>query len=140
MATANTSHDIVSLVDPPPQIDESGRRRHAVAWLLAVIAVAASGYLLARYIGLGPPQGPWAYWPTQGALCGILLRRPYREWPALGIAAMLTQTLTIFLVQGDLAAGATPIVAIAGVVEAALAAWMLRRRTAVGSTLEQPAD
>jgi PAS domain S-box-containing protein len=78
-------------------------------------------------VGLGPAPGPWALWPINGLLLGIFYRRPSREWLAIGVAATVAQTLTIYLVRGDVAAGATPFGAASDVVQAALAAWVLRR-------------
>jgi PAS domain S-box-containing protein len=107
-------------------------------WAAFAALLAAASYLLARFIGLGPPAGPWAYWPIHGLLCGLLFRRPLREWAYIVAAAIASQVLTIFLVRGDLAGGATPFGAMAGAAQAMLGAWILRRTGQSESPLESP--
>ncbi|HET6764576.1 MAG TPA: MASE1 domain-containing protein, partial [Longimicrobiaceae bacterium] len=111
-----------------------------LAWLLATALLAAGSYVAARYVALGPLPGPWAYWPINGLLLGILYRRPYREWPALALVAAAAQTLAIYRIRGDLAGGATPLAALAEVAQVALAAWTLRRVASVEGPLGRPRD
>ncbi|MBV9110439.1 MAG: MASE1 domain-containing protein, partial [Gemmatimonadetes bacterium] len=84
-------------------------------------------FLVARAIALGPAPGPFAYWPISGIMVGVLYRRPMREWPALILAATAAQVLTIYLVRGNLAGGATPVGAVVGFLQAAASAAILRR-------------
>lgn len=107
-------------------------------WAVIAALLAAGSYLVARYIGAGPPGGPWAYWPIHGLLCGVLFRRPMREWGYIVSAAVIAQVLTIFVVRGDLAGGATPLGAVSGGVQAMLGAWILRQKCRSGSPLESP--
>jgi PAS domain S-box-containing protein len=128
---------------PRPGEQGDGAGRHAAspaAWLAATALLAAGSYAAARYVGLGPRPGPWAYWPINGLLLAILYRRPYREWPALAGVAAVAQTLTIYLIRGDLAGGATPLAAVAEVVQAGLAAWTLRRLASPEGPLARPRD
>jgi PAS domain S-box-containing protein len=113
-------------------------RPAAVRWATVAALLAAGGYLLARYVGVGPPGGPWAYWPIQGLLCGILFRRPLREWAYIVVATVVAQVLTIDIVRGNLASGATPFGAAAGAAQAMLGAWILRRQSLGDSPLESP--
>jgi len=111
-----------------------------LSWIAFAAALAAGSYLLARYVGLGPPQGPWAYWPMQGIMVGILFRRPAREWPPIILVAAAAQVSTIYLARGDLAGGATPVGALAGFVQAALSVAILRRRPSDSYLLDTPRD
>jgi PAS domain S-box-containing protein len=95
-------------------------------WVVATIVSAALSYLVARHVGLGPVPGPWAYWPSTGILVGIFFRRPRREWAYLALSAVVAQALTIRVAGGDTASGAMQVAAVAGVVQALAAAWMLR--------------
>src|SRR5688572_20648355 len=71
---------------------EVREERAGVPFWAAVAALAASAsYLLARFIHLGPLSGPWAYWPINGVLCGLLFRRAPRTWPAIALAAGAAQ-------------------------------------------------
>ncbi|HEV7990558.1 MAG TPA: ATP-binding protein [Gemmatimonadaceae bacterium] len=130
--------NVAQPLSPPPTTVAS---THAtIVWLVVTVVVAALGYPLARWVGLGPPSGPWAYWPLLGALCGILFRRPYREWIAIGLAATVAQSASIYLLRGDLAGGATIVGALTGVVQAAIGAWIVRRLKSRESPLERPQD
>ncbi|HEV3049233.1 MAG TPA: PAS domain-containing protein, partial [Longimicrobium sp.] len=110
---------------PDPAAPERPASR--LRWPAYAAGAAAAAYLLARSVGLGPAPGPWAYWPIHGILLGILFRRPGREWAAIGAAAVGAQVLTIYVVRGDLAGGATPAGALLGFVQAALSVAILRR-------------
>lgn len=114
---------------------ESGWR-----WPAAAAGLASASYLLARAVELGPRQGPWAYWPILGLLCGIFTRRPLREWGRIALAAAAAQTLTVYLVRGDLAGGATVVGALAGAAEAMLGASLLRRAETPAEPLGSPRD
>jgi PAS domain S-box-containing protein len=109
-------------------------------WLAVALVLSSLGYPVARWVGLGPAPGPWAYWPVLGALCGILFRRPYREWPAIGAVAVVAQSLSIYVIRGDLARGATIVGAFATFAQAALGAWIVRRLQTRESPLERSAD
>ena len=113
----------LTTVAPTPRTDSPA----AIWWVVIAAALAVVSYLLARGIALGPASGPWAYWPMNGLLLGILYRRPMREWPALVIAAVVAQVGVIGLVRGDLANGATPIGAVGGAVQGMAGAWVLCR-------------
>ena len=125
---------------PSPRPAARGPDRTAVIWLVATLLCSALGYPLARWVGLGPVTGPWAYWPVLGAVCGIFFRRAYREWPAIAVVAVVAQSLSIYLIRGDLADGATIVGAVSSTVQAALGAWIVRRFQARESPLERPAD
>jgi PAS domain S-box len=107
-------------------------------WVVIAALLASGSYLVARYIALGPADGPWAYWPIHGLLCGILFHRPTREWAFILSAAVVAQVATVFIVRGDLAGGATLLGAVAGGVQATLGAWILRLKCRGGSPLESP--
>ena len=111
-------------------------RAQTLRWSAVAAGLAVGSYLLARYIGIGPTQGPWAYWPITGLLCGILFRRPVREWPYIVVAAVAAQLGTIYLIRGNLAGGATALGAGAGAAQAILGAWLLRRQSRGASPLE----
>ncbi|MEO8560523.1 MAG: ATP-binding protein [bacterium] len=131
--------DVAQSISPPrPGHADAGRA--AWTWIVVTAALATLGYPIARWVGLGPAVGPWAYWPIQGALFGILFRRPYREWPALGGVAVLAQSLSIYLIRGDLAGGATIVGALTGVAQAAIGAFIVRRLQARDAPLEGATD
>ena len=109
--------------------------RETPLWVAAAALAASASYLIARYIHLGPLSGPWAYWPINGVLCGLLFRRAPRTWPAIALAAGFAQVGTIYLVRGDLAGGATVFGALGTVVQACLGAWLLRRQRTLGAPL-----
>lgn len=113
-------------------------RAQTLRWSAVAAVLAVGSYLLARYVGIGPPQGPWAYWPIQGLLCGILFRRPVREWAYIVVAAIAAQLLAIYIIRGNLAGGATAVGAAAGAAQAMLGAWVLRRHSPGVSPLESP--
>jgi PAS domain S-box-containing protein len=115
-------------------------RSSALLWLAVTLVLASLGYPVARWVGLGPAPGPWAYWPVLGALCGILFRRPLREWAAIGTVAVVAQTLSIYFIRGDLARGATVVGALASLAQAALGAWLVRRLQSHDAPLERSAD
>ena len=125
---------------PSPRHAVPDARTAGAVWLVVTLVVAALGYPLARWVGLGPVTGPWAYWPVLGAVCGIFFRRPYREWPAIGLAAVVAQSLGIYLLRGDLAGGATIVGAVTSFMQAAIGAWIVRRMQTYDSPLERPAD
>jgi PAS domain S-box-containing protein len=115
---------------PPPEHEGPG----GAFWALAAAALAAASYLLAHYVHLGPPQGPWAYWPINGLLCGLLSRRPRGERPWIALAAVVAQIATIYGVRGDLAGGSTVVGACVGAVQALVGAWLLQRQRSEAGT------
>ncbi|HKP76327.1 MAG TPA: ATP-binding protein [Longimicrobiaceae bacterium] len=134
MISHPSAGDVVGPTRPAPPRD--GDR--PLAWVAFAAVAAAAAYLLARWVGLGPAPGPWAYWPIHGILVGLLFRREPREWPAIGAAAVASQALTIYLARGDLAGGATLAGAAAGFAQAALSVAILRRARATHAPLEGP--
>jgi PAS domain S-box-containing protein len=126
LAAVSTLGPAVPLDEPVPLEARAGRER-PLAWIAFAAVAAAASYLLARELALGPPPGPYAYWPMYGVMVGILFRRPAREWAALVVVAAAAQVATIYLVRGDLAGGATPVGALAGFAQAALSVAILRR-------------
>ncbi|MBF5044983.1 MULTISPECIES: ATP-binding protein [Myxococcaceae] len=116
---------------PPPERAGPG----GAFWAVGAAALAAASYLLARYIHLGPPQGPWAYWPINGLLCGLLSRRPRSERPWIALTAATAQVVTIYLVRGNLAGGSTVGGAAMGAVQALAGAWLLQRQRSAGTPL-----
>ena len=132
------SHAPAGGADSAPRPDPPRDGDRPLAWVAFAALAAAAAYLVARWVGLGPEPGPWAYWPIYGILVGVLFRRPPREWPSIGAAAVAAQVLTIYLVRGDLAGGATVAGAAAGFAQAALSVAILRWARADRAPLEGP--
>jgi len=111
---------------------------NVLLWTAVAALLASASFLFARYVGLGPAPGPWAYWPIHGLLCGLLFHRPFRQWGWIVSGAVVSQILTIYLSRGDIAGGATAVGALGGAAQSMLGAWILGRQSAGLSPLENP--
>ena len=114
------------------------RERGRVFWLAAAAILPVLSYLLARAIALGPQSGPWAYWPINGLLCGLFFRRAYRDWAPIGVLAVVAQVAVIYMVRGDLAGGATIVGALSGLLQATIAALVLRWSSGDAGPFDRP--
>ena len=140
-------HSVIGIVAQPSSagVDSTDiqwvaidRERGRAYWLAAAAILPAVSYLLARAIELGPHSGPWAYWPINGLLCGILFRRAYRDWAPIGTLAVMSQVGVIYLVRGDLAGGATVVGAVSGLLQAIFAALVLRWSAGDAGPFDKP--
>ncbi|MGB8650768.1 MAG: diguanylate cyclase [Mycobacteriales bacterium] len=112
----------------------------APLWLLALTAGLLYGVLAMTIMSstsYGSSLGA-VFWPGAGVTVAFLLRLPFRQWPAIVGAVALAEIVADLL--NDLDAATAVGWAVANTAEAALGAWLFRRRGRVPAPLVDLGD
>jgi integral membrane sensor domain MASE1 len=99
-------------------------RPPAVALAYVALHFLAVGAGLALQIA---PVSVAVYWPAAGTLLGALLLYPYRYWPGLLIAALVTEVAANAIFAPEIAPANASVLAIVAATEATIGAFLVRR-------------